>query len=122
MNSRLIVAAMILAAMPALAQAQAKKTATNADAQKVVAMIKGDKGKVKIYCDISKLNDQIEEADKKKDTKTVDTLSDKVDEMTKQLGPQYAALQAGLQDMPADSKESQAIGDTLGALDDLCGK
>ena len=112
---------MVLAAMPTLAQAQGKK-ATNADAQKVVAMIKGDKGKVKIYCDISKLNDQIEEADKKKDEKTVDALSDKADAMGKQLGPEYLALQAGLQDMPADSKEAQAIGDTLGTLDDLCGK
>ena len=49
-------------------------------------------------------------------------MSDKVDEMSKQLGPQYAALQAGMEGMPADSKEAQAIGDALGELDDLCGK
>ena len=121
MNLKLIAAIIVLAAVPALAQAQGKK-ATVADAQAVVKLIKADKGKVKIYCDISKLNDQIEEADKKKDTKKVDELSDKVDDMSKQLGPQYAALQAGMQDMPAESKEAQAIGDALGELDDLCGK
>ena len=121
MNLKLIAAIIVLAAVPALAQAQGKK-ATVADAQAVVKLIKADKGKVKTYCDISKLNDQIKEADKKKDTKKVDELSDKVDEMSKQWGPQYAALQAGMEGMPAETKEAQAIGDALGELDDLCGR
>ena len=119
MKLKLIAAVIVLAAMPALAQAQDKK-ATNADAQKVVKLIKVDKGKVKIYCDMGKLNEQIEAADKKKDTKTVDALSDKLDAMSKQLGPEYVSLQNGMEGL--GDKEVQAIGDTLGELDDLCGK
>lgn len=122
MNLKLIAAVAVIALVPAAAQAQGKANVTNADAQKVVKLISADKAKVKIYCDIAKLNEQIDEAEKKKDTKKSDELSDKVDEMNKQLGPEYVALTAGMQQMKPDSKEAQTIGDTLEGLDDLCGK
>ncbi|MGH6665024.1 MAG: hypothetical protein ACREB2_08990 [Pseudolabrys sp.] len=123
MQLKSIIAVLAIAAMPVCAQAQSMAPKpTKASAQKVVATISADKAKVKIYCDMGKLGDQIEAADKKKDTKTADALAKQMDEMSKQLGPEYAALMDELQDMDPNSKEGQDIGSSLDALDKMCGK
>ena len=64
MKPKLIVAVFVIAAVPVYAQAQKPSTAkvTAADVQKVVTLISGDKAKTQSYCDIGKLNEQIEEA------------------------------------------------------------
>ncbi len=75
-----------------------------------------------IYCDIGKLSAEVEEADQKKDTKRVDELSQKIDELEEQLGPEYTALADALQDVDPESEEGQEIGSTLQSLDKLCAK
>ncbi len=95
---------------------------TKADAQKVVTMIGGDKAKLKIYCDIAALGDQIDAAAQKKDEKKLDELSQKADDLGTKLGPEYVALMDGLQEMDPDSKEQADIGGMLEALDKQCGK
>lgn len=118
MKPALIVATFAIAALPFAAQAQPKPT--KASAQKVVQIITSDKAKSKIYCDVGALSEQIEAADQKKDTKTVDALSKQADELAKGLGPEYAALMAGMQKLP--EKEADAVGAALEPLDKLCGK
>jgi hypothetical protein len=83
MNLKLIVAILVIAAVPVFAQAQPPSTAkvTKADAQNVIKIISGDKAKAQTYCDMTKLGEQIEEADQKKDTKKADELSQKIDEL-----------------------------------------
>ncbi len=120
MTLKSIAAVIAVAVLPFATQAQAAPT--KAQAQQVVKSISADKGKTKIYCDMSKLGDQMDAADKKKDTKTVDALSKKMDAMTAQLGPDYAKLMDGLQAMKPDSKEAKEIGDVMDGLDKLCGK
>jgi hypothetical protein len=125
MKLKYFVAVIVFAALPLCAEAQqggVSKKPTNADAQKVVKMISADKAKLKIYCDMAALAEQIDKADEKKDTKTVEALEQKMDSMAEQLGPEYIALMDGLQDMDQNDKEADAIGDTLGTLDDMCGK
>ena len=124
MNLKSIVAILLVAAGPAYAQAQKPDDAkvTKADAENLVKLISTDKAKTQIYCDLLKLGEQVEQADQKKDTKKVDELSNKMDELTDKLGPEYIALMDGLQDMDPNSKEGQDIGDALAALDNLCGK
>jgi len=124
MNLKSIVAAAVIAAVPLCAQAQkpGAAKATKADAQKVVKIISADKAKTQIYCDMAKLGEQIEQADQKKDSKKVDDLSKKMDEMTEKLGPEYVALMDGLQDMDPNSKAGKDIGETLDDLDKLCAK
>ena len=119
-----IVAIAAITALPVCAQAQQKGTpkVTKADAQKVVTMIGGDKAKLKIYCDISALGDQIDAAAQKKDEKKLDELSQKADDLGTKLGPEYVALMDGLQEMDPDSKEQADIGGMLEALDKQCGK
>jgi len=122
MKLKLIAAVVAIAVLPLAAQAQPKAAkATKADAERIVKMIGADKNKVKIYCDIAKLGDQIDAADQKKDTKKVDELSDKMDNMSKQLGPDYIKFTEGLQALDQDSKEAQAIGAVLEGLDKQCG-
>lgn len=123
MKANLIVAVLMMATAPVFAQAQTPNAAKlKADAQKVVDIISGNKAKTQIYCDIGKLSAEVEEADKKKDTKKVDELSQKIDEMEEQLGPEYTALADALQGVDPESEEGQEIGSTLQTLDKLCAK
>jgi flagellar motility protein MotE (MotC chaperone) len=140
MHFKLIVAALAIAAVPALAQAQAPNPpksskpakpakaapaapASKAEAaQKLVKTISADKAKTQTYCDIGKLGDQIEEAEQKKDLKRIDDLNRKMDELATKLGPEYVALMSDLQDIDPSSKEAQDISSTLEGLDKLCAK
>ncbi|MGC1319041.1 MAG: hypothetical protein WA866_20725, partial [Pseudolabrys sp.] len=130
MHFKLIVAALAIAAVPALAQAQAPNPPKSskptkpakaapaapaapaskaAAAQTLVKTISTDKAKTQTYCDIGKLGDQIEEAEQKKDLKRIDDLNRKMDELATKLGPEYVALMGDLQDIDPSSKEAQDI-------------
>ena len=120
MTLKSIAAVLAITVLPLATPAQA--AASKAEAQRVVKMISSDKGKTRTYCEMSKLGQQIDDADKKKDSKTVDALSKKMDELSGQLGPEYAKLMEGLDAMKPESKQAQEIGDVLDGLDKLCGK
>ncbi|HEX9073138.1 MAG TPA: hypothetical protein VF852_14430 [Pseudolabrys sp.] len=125
MNLKLIVAILVITAVPVRAQTQppsAAKMVTRADVQKVARIIRGDKVKTQTYCDIGKLGGQIEEANQKKDSKTADELSQKMKELEKKLGPEYVALMDGLQDIDPESDEGAEIEAALVVLDKLCAK
>jgi hypothetical protein len=125
-NMKIMLAIVTLAALPlcTLDQAQAQQKsapkATKADAQKVIAIISGDKAKTKLYCDIAVLGEQIDAAAQKKDEKKIDELSQKADDLGTKIGPEYIALMDGLQEMDPESKEGTEIGNMLEALDKLC--
>ena len=122
MNPKLIVAISVIAAVPVCAHAQPPSTAklSKADAQKVLKIISGDKLKSQTYCDIAELDDQIDKADEKKDTERADELFRKRAELATTLGPEYAALMDGLQDVNPNSQIGEEIGSVLSALDKLC--
>jgi len=124
MNPKLIAAVFVIAAVPVYAQAQKPSTAkvTTADVQKVVTLISGDKAKTQTYCDIGKLNEQIEEANEKKDIKKTEELSQQIDALGKKLGPEYAALMDGLQEVDPESEDGKKIGLMFEPLDRLCAK
>jgi hypothetical protein len=85
---KIFVAILLIAAVPAYAQAQTQSTpkVTKGDAQKVATTIRSDKAKIQTYCEINKVSDK----------KTVDELSQKIDRLEKILGPEYVALMDGL--------------------------
>jgi hypothetical protein len=124
MNPKLIAAVFVIAAVPVYAQAQKPSTAkvTAADVQKVVTLISGDKAKTQSYCDIGKLNEQIEEANDKKDIKKTEELSQQIDALGKKLGPEYAALMDGLQEVDPESENGKQIGLMFEPLDKLCAR
>ena len=137
MKLKLIVAALVVAAMPMCAQAQssnppkpskpakaapAAPVSKVAAAQRVVKTISGDKTKTETYCDIGKLSQQIEEAEQKNDMKKIDELNKRMDELATKLGPEYVALMGELEDIDPSSKEGQDVSSALGGLDKLCAK
>jgi hypothetical protein len=121
MNLKLIAAILVIAAVPVCAKAQKPSAATKADAQKVLKIISGDKAKTKTYCDMTKLGEQIEQANEKKDNKMVNELSQKLAALGEKLGPEYVALMDGLQDIDPESEVGQEIELVLLDLDKLCG-
>ena len=122
MNRKSVVAILLVAAVPVCAQAQKPSVAkvTKADAQKVVKIISGDKAKTQTYCDMTKLGEQIEQANEKKDQKMVNELSPKLLALGKKLGPGYNALMDGLQDIDPETEIGQEIESVLLDLDRLC--
>ena len=122
MNRKFIVAILLVAAVPAFAQAQKPSAAkvTKADAQNVLKIISGDKAKTQTYCHMTKLGEQIEQANEKKDNKMVNELSQKLVALEEKLGPEYNALMDGLQDIDPESQVGQEIDSVLSGLDKLC--
>ena len=57
------------------------------DAQKLVDTIRGDKTKLKAYCELGKLHEQIEKAEEKNDTKEMDDLVAELDRSNNKWGP-----------------------------------
>ena len=113
MNLKLIVAILVIAAVPVCAQAQKPSAVTKADAQNVIKIIRGDKAKTQIYCDIGKLGEGIAQAEQKKDTKKADELYRQMDELGTKLGPEYVALMDGLEELDPNSQDGQEIGSML---------
>ena len=117
MNPKSMVAILMIVTAPVCAQVQKP---TRADAQRVFEIISGNEVKTQIFCDIGKLGDEIEQAAEKKDTRTADELRRKIDELGRKLGPEYAALMDGIQDVDPESEDGQQISSTIQALDKLC--
>jgi hypothetical protein len=128
MNLKLLMAVSLFAAVPMVAMAQQKNgppppsapKPTVAAAQKVVQMISGDKAKVQIYCDIGKLQDQMEQAGKKKDNKALEALGAKVDALAQQIGPDYVKLMDGLDQVDPNSVEGKQFAALFDPLDKQC--
>ncbi len=120
---KIFAAILLIAAVPAYAQAQSRSTAkvTKGDAQKVATIIRSDKAKIQTYCEINKVSDQMNKAYGKNDKKTVDELSQKIERLEKILGPEYVALMDGLQKLgPENKKRVAEIMLQFAALDRLC--
>ncbi len=120
MTLKIVVAVSAIAAMPAIAQAQAAPT--KADVQKVVQIISSDKAKTGYYCDIAKLEDEMSQLDEKKDQKKAEELSKQADTLGQKIGPEYVKLMAGLEQVDPDSKEGKDMSSALEQLDKLCVK
>ena len=97
-----------------------KELTKEADVQKVVKAISGDRMKMGTYCDIGKLGDQIQAAEQKNDMQKIDELNQKMSELATKLGPEYVALMGKLEDIDPSSQESQDINLALAGLDKQC--
>ncbi len=121
MHRLLIVAVFLVSTLPVCAQAQQLNTAElKADAQKIVNNIQGDKAKTQAYCQINSLGGQMVEAAQEKDSKKAEALFQRVDDLEKQLGPQYRSLFDALYDADPNSKDVQAILSMFNKLDETC--
>jgi hypothetical protein len=113
MNLKLVMAVSLFAGIPMIAYAQKDGSAakapkpTVADGQKLVQMISSDKAKLKAYCDLGKLQEQMEQAEQKKDSKALEALGAKADSLAQQIGPDYAKVMDGLEEVDPNSAEGK---------------
>ena len=122
MNPILVLAILAICTMPAYAQGQQPDTAKlKADAENMVNVIRGDKLKIQTYCEISELDDQIDDAKLNQDTKKAMELSEQEDELKKKLGPEFSTLANNLKDVDPNSQDRREIGSIIDKLDLLCG-
>ena len=118
--NRLLIIGSLLISTP-YAQAQQPDTAKlKTDAQKVVSSIRGDKAKSQAYCQLDSLGAQIDQATRQKDTKKVEALSQRADELEKKLGPEYRMLFDALNDAEPDSTDVHDILSMFDKLDSIC--
>jgi hypothetical protein len=123
-----LIAAISALAIPALAQAGQSgpqptvPKPTKADVQNVVRVVTTDKAKTQTYCDLTKLYDQIQAAEQKEDSNTIQALSKQADALVDKLGPEYYKMIDGLDLVDLTSSEGKEIMSILSGLDKLCTK
>jgi hypothetical protein len=122
LNELLIVANLVISTSPLYAEGQQQNVAKlKADAQKLVSTISADEAKTRAYCQIAGLGGEIEHAVQDNDENKTEELMRRLDELEKQLGPDYQALLNALFDMDdPDSKDVQDILSMLAGLDESC--
>jgi len=121
MSHLLIIGVLLSSGLTLHAQAQQPNTAKlKADAQKVVSIIRGDKAKTKAYCQINSLGGEIDKAAQARDEQKSDPLTKKINDLEKQLGPEYLALFDALNDADQNSKDFQDIISMFDSLDQSC--
>jgi hypothetical protein len=123
---KFVAAIFAVIAIPALAYGQQGGTPPNvpkptkADVQKVVQIISSDQTKLRSYCDLKKLYDQMGAAYQKNDSKTADALGKQADALADKLGPEYSKMMDGLEQVDQNSSEGKAYASILSGLDKLC--
>ena len=124
MNRLLIVGILFIGTAPLYAQDQQPNVAKlKADAQKVVSVISGDKAKTQAYCQIAKISQQVDQAAREKDRKKAEELVQKINELEKQLGPEYLALVDALfnnNNMDLNSEDFEEIVSMFDRFDEAC--
>jgi hypothetical protein len=89
-------------------------------ARNVVAAIANDKVKTQTYCQILDLARQLERANQVNDKKGVKTLSEKIDQLQKQLGSEFVALMNGLAHIDARSPDGREVALIIESLNQSC--
>jgi hypothetical protein len=117
-NWLLIFAILIISTLPLYAQGQAPSAAELA--QRVVRIISGDRAKTQTYCQVLDLSDELDQVDRHQDRKKAEDLSQKVDELQKELGPEYLALLEATKDVDPNSRDGQEIMSIFDKLDSSC--
>ena len=120
------IAITVLAATSGYAQGQVghpetmRTTPIAIDVQKVVRSIIGDKTKIKAYCDLAKLYEQMADAEAKHDTNGAGALSLKAQALLDVLGSDYSRLMDAFDQKGPDSEEGKKISTALDTLDKQC--
>jgi len=123
MNRLLIVAILLISTAPLYAQRQQQNVAKlKADARNLVGIIGSNKAKIQTYCQIEDLTEQLDQAVEKRDTKTAKALVGRIAELTKKMGPEFAALVDIEKHVDLNSPDGQEIASIVASLGESCGK
>ena len=78
--------------------------------------------KSQAYCDLTKLEGQVEAAAQKNDAKTLEALNKQANALLDKLGPEYFKLMDGLEQVDPKSSEAKEFMSILSELDKPCTK
>jgi hypothetical protein len=122
LNGRLIVTILAISTSPLCAQRQQQDVAKlKADAQNLVGIIGRDKTKTQTYCQIDDLSEELDQAVQQKDRKKATALVEKIAELTKKMGPEFAALADIEKHVDVNSPDGQEIASIVASLGESCG-
>ena len=121
LNGLLIVAILLISTAPLYAQRQQQNVAKlKADARSVVGTIGTDKDKTQAYCQTLDLARQLERADQEKDRKKTGVLSQKINQLQKQIGPEFLTLANILKNVDLNSPDGREIALIIQSLNQSC--
>ena len=119
---RLLVLIFALCFGVGLAQGQRVARATKlttAEIEKIVQLVSTDKTKTQFYCELTKINEQINQ-EKTKDYAAIRRLQNRADELEEKIGPEFVEFMDALDDADESTLEGKELVDTLDKLDNLC--
>ena len=126
MTLKLLVAVTLSITVPVIAFAQKAsptKTApkpTIAQVRKLVQMISSNKAKLKAFCDANQLEQQMEEAERQKDSQALEALNAKADALERQISPEYTKVMDGLEEVDPNSAEGKQFATVINTLMKQC--
>jgi hypothetical protein len=120
MSWKHLLAICMIAAFPSLALAQPTTKPTKADVEKVIQLISADKAKVKTYCELQKIGEQMDQLDQKKDAKKLQELDKQMVALEQKLGPEYVKLMKAMESV--SEAQDKALIDAFEPLNKMCGK
>jgi hypothetical protein len=117
LNGLLTVALLLISTVPLYAQRQQQNVAKlKADARNLVGIIGSDKTKTQTYCQIYDLSEQLLQTVQGKDIKKAKALAEKIAELDKKMGPEFAALIDIEKQVDLDSRDGQEIASIVATL------
>ena len=121
LNGLLIVGILVISTTPLYAQREQQNAAKlKADARNLVGIIGSDKTKTQTYCQIYDLSEQLLQAVQEKDRKKAKALAEKIAELNKKMGPEFAALIDIEKHVDLDSRDGQEIASIVASLGESC--
>ena len=122
LNGLLIVAILLISTAPLCARQQQNVTKLKADARNLVGIIGSDKTKTQTFCEIEDLSEELEQAIQQKDRKKAQALTEKITQLNKKMGPEFAALVDIEKHVDLDSPDGQEIASIAASLGESCGQ
>jgi ferritin-like protein len=86
----------------------------------LVGIIGSDKTKIQTYCQIDDLSEQLIQAVHEKDRKKANALAEKIVELNKKMGPEFAALIDIEKHIDLNSRDGQDIASIVASLGESC--
>ena len=93
-----------------------------ADARNLVGIIGNDKAKIQTYCQIDDLSEQLDQAVQENDSKKAKALAEKIAQLDKKMGPEFAALVNIEKRVDLNSPDGQEIASIVASLGESCGE
>jgi hypothetical protein len=88
--------------------------------QHLAGMITSDNSKLRAYCELGGIHDQMQQALDDQDANAIDALIAKGDALEQQLGPEYDEMIEALEQIDFNTAEGQQIADVFKAVQEKC--